>query len=120
MPLDVPKGAYTLDITGETDHGIEQRPALRGISLQYNTELLDINSAAVLTLPFVAFHKETITVVNLKVHQHIENNVTETKIIYEPSVFVFKAMLDIFCVSNSLLVRLDEFALTFGIKSGEG
>ena len=66
VPLDIPKGACTLDIAGETDHGIEQRPALRGVSLQRSTELLDINGAAVLTLPLVAFHEETVAVVNLK------------------------------------------------------
>ncbi len=82
-------------------------------------ELLDINDAAVLTLPFVAFHEETITIVNLKVYQYIENDIMETKITYEPSVFVFKAMLDIFYISNNLLMRLNEFALIFGVKSGE-
>src|SRR6266699_1111356 len=119
VPLDIPKGACTLDIAGETDHGIEQRPALRGVGLQRSTELLDINGAAVLTLPLVAFHEETATVVNLKARQRIENDVAETGMACEPSVFVLKAMLDIFCVSNGPLTRLDEFALTFGVKSGE-
>ncbi len=31
VPLDVPKGAYIFDIAGETDYGIEQRPAFRGV-----------------------------------------------------------------------------------------
>ena len=119
MPLDVPKGAYILDIAGETDHGIKQRPALRDIGLQHNTELLDINSAAVLTFPLIAFYKETAAVVNLKARQRIENDVTEMGMAYKPSVFMLKAMLDIFCVSNGPLARLDEFALTFGVKSGE-
>src|SRR6266566_9378207 len=119
MPLDIPKDVYTLDIAGETDHGIEQHPTFQDVGLQYNTELLDINNATVLTLPFVAFYKETATVVNLKVHQRIENNITETGMAYKPSVFILKAMLDIFYVSNSPLTHLDEFALTFGIKSGK-
>ncbi len=38
----------------------------------------------------------------------------------ESSVFVFKAILDIFYISNSPLARLNEFALTFEVKSGEG
>jgi len=119
VPLDVPKNTYTLDIAGETDYRIEQHPALRGVSLQHSIELLDINGAAVLTLPLVAFHKETTTVVNLKAHQRIKNDVAETGMAYEPSVFVLKAILDIFCISNGPLTYLDEFALTFGIKSGE-
>jgi len=119
VPLDVPKGAYTFDITGETDYRIEQRPALRGIGLQRSIELFDINSAAVLTLLFVTFHEETTTVVNLKARQRIENDIAEIKMVYEPFVFVFKIILDIFYVFNGLLACLDEFALTFGIKSGE-
>src|SRR6266699_1403519 len=120
MPLDVPKGACTLNIAGETDHGIEQRPALRGVGLQCSIELFDINSAAVLTLHFVVFYEETVVVVNLKARQCIESDVAEAGMAYEPSVFGFKAMLEIFCVSNGPLARLDEFALTFGVKSGEG
>ena len=69
--------------------------------------------------PLVAFYKETATVVNLKTRQRIESDITEAGIAYEPSVFVLKAMLDIFYVSNSPLAHLDKFALTFGIKSGE-
>src|SRR6266699_2086665 len=114
--LDVPKGVYTFDITGETDYRIEQRPALRGVGFQRSIELLDINGVTVLTLLFVAFHEETTAVVNLKARQHIENDIMEVGMAYEPSVFVFKVILDIFCIFNSLLVRLDEFALTFGIK----
>ena len=120
VPLDVLKNTYTFDIAGETDYRIEQRPVLWDIGLQYNTEFFDINGAAVLTLPFVMFHKETIVIVNLKVYQCIESDVTEAGMVYEPSVFVLKAILDIFCISNGPLTYLDEFALTFGIKSREG
>jgi len=120
MPLDVPKNAYTFDIAGETDHGIEQHPAFRGVGLQRSTEFLDINGVAVLTLLFVAFHEETAVVINLKARQYIESNITEAGIVYEPFVFVFKVILDIFYISNSPLAHLDKFALTFGIKSGEG
>ncbi len=66
MPLDISKDVYIFDITGEIDHGIEQRPALRNIGLQRGIELFDINGAVVLTFPFIAFYKETITIVNLK------------------------------------------------------
>ena len=120
MPLDVPKGVYTFDIAGKTDYRIEQCLALRGVSLQRSIKFLDINDIAVLTLLFVAFHKETATVVNLKACQRIESDVAETEIAYKLSVFVFKIMLDIFCISNGPLVRLDEFVLTFGVKSEEG
>ena len=65
------------------------------------------------------FYKEIIAVINLKVYQCIESDIIEMGMVYKLSVFVFKAMLDIFCIFNNLLTRLDEFALTFGIKSGE-
>ena len=120
MLLDVPKNVYTFNIAGKTDYGIEQCLALRGVNLQYSIEFLDINGIAILTLLFITFHKETATVVNLKACQRIENDVIKTGIAYKLSVFVFKAMLDIFCISNGPLVRLDEFVLTFGIKSEKG
>jgi len=119
VPLDVLKNTYTFDIAGETDYRIEQRPVLWDIGLQYNTEFFDINGAAVLTLPFVMFHKETIVIVNLKVYQCIESDIIEARMAYEPFVFVFKIILDIFYISNGPLIRLNEFALTFGVKSGE-
>ncbi len=119
MLLDVLKGAYTFDIAGETDHGIEQRPVLWDVGLQRSIELFDINDAAILTLPFVAFYKETVAVVNLKACQYIENDIAEVEIVCELSVFVFKAILNIFYVFNGPLVRLDEFVLTFGVKSRE-
>ncbi len=119
MPLDVLKTVYTFDITGETDHGIEQCPAFWSIGFQHSIKLFDINGTAVLTLFFIVFYEEIIVVVNLKVYQRIENDIVEAKIIYEPSVFIFKAMLDIFYIFNGPLMCLDEFALTFGIKSEE-
>ncbi len=110
---------YTFDIAGKTDYGIEQCLALRGVNLQYSIEFLDINGIAILTFLFIMFHKEIVTVVNLKACQCIESDVVETKIAYKLSVFIFKAMLDIFYIFNSPLVRLDEFVLTFKVKSKE-
>ncbi len=119
IPLDVPKSICIFNIAGETDYGIEQRPAFRDVGLQRSIELLDINGVAILILFFVAFHEETVAVVNLKARQCIENDVAETGIACELSIFIFKVILDIFYVSNNLLIYLDEFALTFGVKSGE-
>src|SRR6266699_3731859 len=113
MLLDVPKDVYIFDIIGETDYGIEQRPIFRNIGLQHNTELFDINNVAILIFLFIVFYKETVAVVNLKVRQCIKSDVTETGIIYKPFVFMFKAMLDIFYISNSPLVYLNKFVLIF-------
>ena len=83
-------------------------------------ELLDINNAAVFTFLLIMFYKETTTVVNLKARQYIEGDVAEVGIACELFIFVFKVVFDIFYVSNSPLIYLDEFALAFKIKSREG
>ncbi len=51
--------------------------------------------------------------------QHIENDIAETEITREPSIFILKTIFDIFYISNSLLTHLDELILTFGIKPRE-
>jgi len=117
--LNVLKDTYIFDIASEMDHRIKQCPALRDINLQRSTEFLDINDAAVLMFPLITFYKEIATVINLKVCQRIENDVVETGIAYKSFIFVFKVILDIFYISNGPLIYLDEFALTFEIKSGK-
>ncbi len=82
-------------------------------------EFFDINSAAVFPLSIVAFHKEVVTIVDLKAGQCVEGDITELWMLYEPAVFIFKEMFEIFNVSNDVLVRLDEFFVVFWVKAGK-